>query len=177
LAAPDSGPRAGYALVHAKYPNRSDGCHAVPLNLLNRQGEKASAEEKDYDSGFGRVAFCNTRCPDPFARGRKFPHPSTPHAKLRPPAVESVPAVRKCTPVNSDNEDQEDMMEDQKRLLKHGKGKGSRGPKTVTRPTKEQESSHPMNTRGKASRAGGLRQVGGSGQTDTCVANGNPSKT
>jgi hypothetical protein len=25
------------------------------LNLLTRQGEKTSAEEKDYDSGFGRV--------------------------------------------------------------------------------------------------------------------------
>jgi hypothetical protein len=40
---------------------RSDGCHAVPLNLLNLQGEKTSAEGKDYDSGFGRVATCNTR--------------------------------------------------------------------------------------------------------------------
>jgi hypothetical protein len=29
----------------------------------------------------------------------------------------------------------------------------------------------------KASRAGSLRSVGGSGKTDTCVANGHPSKT
>jgi hypothetical protein len=94
-----------------------------------------------------------------------------------PPAVESVPAPHKITPVNSDNEDQEDMTEDQKRLLKHGKRRGSKGPKTVTRPTKEQESSHPMGTRRRASRAGGLRPVGGSGQTATCVAIGHPSKT
>jgi hypothetical protein len=32
-------------------------------------------------------------------------------------------------------------------------------------------------TRQKASRAGSLRDVGGLGETDTCVANGNPSKT
>jgi hypothetical protein len=34
-----------------------------------------------------------------------------------------------------------------------------------------------MQTRSQASRAGGLRPGGGSGQTDTCVAQGNPSKT
>jgi hypothetical protein len=28
---------------------------------LNRQGEKTSAEEKDYDLGFGRDALCITR--------------------------------------------------------------------------------------------------------------------
>jgi hypothetical protein len=49
-------------------------------------------------------------------------------------------------------------------------------------PTKGQESpetkvSTPMVTRNQASRAGGLRPGGGSGQTDTCVAQGNPSKT
>jgi hypothetical protein len=49
-------------------------------------------------------------------------------------------------------------------------------------PTKGQESpeakaSHPMVTRKTASRAGSSRSGGGSGQTDTCVAQGNPSKT
>jgi hypothetical protein len=35
-----------------------------------------------------------------------------------------------------------------------------------------------METRRQAaSRAGGLRSGGGSGSTDTCVAQGNPSKT
>jgi hypothetical protein len=34
-----------------------------------------------------------------------------------------------------------------------------------------------MQTRSQASRAGGLRPGGGSGQTDTCVAQGHPSKT
>jgi hypothetical protein len=41
--------------------------------------------------------------------------------------VKPVQAPQKGTPVNSDNEDQEDMTEDQRRLLKHGKGKGSKG--------------------------------------------------
>jgi hypothetical protein len=49
-------------------------------------------------------------------------------------------------------------------------------------PVKGQESpeakaSHPMETRRQASRAGGSRPGGGSGQKDTCVAQGNPSKT
>jgi hypothetical protein len=63
----------------------------------------------------------------------------------------------------------------------------------VPQPTKEQqapkqptkgqegpvaEATHPMAARTRrASRAGGLRPAGGSGQTDTCVAGGNPSKT
>jgi hypothetical protein len=52
----------------------------------------------------------------------------------------------------------------------------------ASKPVKGQESpetkvSHPMETRQHASRAGGLRSGGGSGQTDTCVAQGNPSKT
>jgi hypothetical protein len=42
----------------------------------------------------------------------------------------------------------------------------------------EAKASHPMAKRTRsASRAGGLRSEGGSGQTDTCVAQGNPSKT
>jgi hypothetical protein len=36
---------------------------------------------------------------------------------------------------------------------------------------------HPMRTRSQASRAGGLQSGGGLGQTDTCVAQGNPSNT
>jgi hypothetical protein len=54
--------------------------------------------------------------------------------------------------------------------------KGS-GKKAATRPA-DQEATHPMLTRQKASRAGGLRPgVGGSGETDTCVASSYPSKT
>jgi hypothetical protein len=74
---------------------------------------------------------------------------ATDHSKVEtmvPSAVESVPAPHKSIQVNSDNEYQEYMTEDQKRLLKHSKRKGSKGPKTAIRPTKEQESSHPMET-------------------------------
>jgi hypothetical protein len=58
--------------------------------------------------------------------------------------------------------------------------KGQQAPKP---PVKGQESpeakaSHQMATRRQeASRAGGLRSGGGSGQTDTCVSSRNPSKT
>jgi hypothetical protein len=41
----------------------------------------------------------------------------------------------------------------------------------------DQEATHPMTTRSNASRAGGLRGVGGSGEKDTCGAKGTPSKT
>jgi hypothetical protein len=48
----------------------------------------------------------------------------------------------------------------------------------VQKPVPEANASKPMETRKQAaSRAGGLRPVGGSWQTDTCVAQGNPSKT
>jgi hypothetical protein len=77
--------------------------------------------------------------------------------------------------------------------LNSGRGKkASTGTADIPNPTKEQQApkqpvkgqespvakaTHPMETRRKASGAGGLRPGGGSGQTDTCVANGNPSKT
>jgi hypothetical protein len=56
--------------------------------------------------------------------------------------------------------------------------KGAKAPP----PRKGQESpetkvSKPVPKKKPASRAGGLRPGGGSGQTDTCVANGHPSKT
>jgi hypothetical protein len=104
------------------------------------------------------------------------------------------PEPRKPTPVSSDTEDQGEMTEDQKRAARIGKKKSvavtrkAPEPKPVpeakaSSPVKGQESPgtkvpKPMETRSKtASRAGGLRPGGGSGQTDTCVAQGNPSKT
>jgi hypothetical protein len=60
LASSASGPYGHYSRGASHIPFAGDDCLAVPLNLLNRQGEKTSAEEKDYDSGFGRVATCNT---------------------------------------------------------------------------------------------------------------------
>jgi hypothetical protein len=59
-----------------------------------------------------------------------------------------------------------------KKPVKKGAGK-----KAADRPA-DPEATQPMATRPKASRAGGLRPgVGGSGQTDTCVASSHPSKT
>jgi hypothetical protein len=116
---------------------------------------------------------------------------SDPHKALPAPELLALPAPepRKPTPVSSDTEDQEEMTEDQKRWARTGKKKAttaSRNPvpeAKASNPVKGQESpetkvSKPMETRAKtASRAGGLRPGGGSGQTDTCVAQGNPSKT
>jgi hypothetical protein len=57
------------------------------------------------------------------------------------------------------------------------KPKGTAQRTSRPKPTTEAKASHPMATRKTASRAGSLRSGGGSGQTDTCVAQGNPSKT
>jgi hypothetical protein len=92
------------------------------------------------------------------------------------------------SPVNSDDEW---MSEDQRRKVELAKKMAQRGapkPKPVpdakaSTPRKGQESpetqvSKPMETRRQAaSRAGGLRPGGGSGQTGTRVAKGNPPKT
>jgi hypothetical protein len=113
----------------------------------------------------------------------------------QPPLALPAPECQ-STPVSSDTEDQSDMTEDQKRCARSGKKKATASPrasadvptkeqKAPKRPVKGQESpeakaSHPMATRSRAqeaSRAGGLRPGGGSGQMNTCVAKGNPSKT
>jgi hypothetical protein len=112
-----------------------------------------------------------------------------------PEPQKALPAPeRQLTPMSSDTEDQEFLTEDQKRVARTAKKKSvaasPRAPEPkpapeakASKPMKGQESpetkvSHPMAARIRiASRAGGLRPGGGSGQTDTCVANGNPSKT
>jgi hypothetical protein len=105
-----------------------------------------------------------------------------------------APSERHPTPVSSDTEDHEEMTEDQKRCARTGKKlAAAASPKApAVKPVQEakaskslvkgQESpetkvSKPMATRSQASRAGSLRPGGGSGQTDTCVAQGNLSKT
>jgi hypothetical protein len=109
--------------------------------------------------------------------------------KNRPKQEETRVPTPLTTPVNSDDEG---MSEDQRRMVNLGKRMSQKGTKKSTpktgqvpvgkRLTEGQESpvakaTHPMSTRGKASGAGGLRGVVGSGQTDTCVASGHPSKT
>jgi hypothetical protein len=88
-----------------------------------------------------------------------------------------APEPRIPTPVNSDDEE---VSEDQKRMIVRGKKMARRGTAqgtSRTKPTEEAKASHPMATRKTASRGGGLRPGGGSWQTDTCVASDNPSKT
>jgi hypothetical protein len=106
----------------------------------------------------------------------------------------SPSSSRTPTPITSDNEDQDEMTEDQKRLARFGKRKaafsrepadqpkGAKAPTPTKGQVKAQESpetkvSYPIVTRSQAIRAGSLRPGGGSGQTGTCVAQGNPLKT
>jgi hypothetical protein len=102
--------------------------------------------------------------PDP----KELKAPSAPEPKQRIP-----------TPVNSDDEG--NLSEDQKRHLATAKKMSKRSTAQSTsrlKPVTEAQAAQPMETRRQAaSRAGGLRPGGGSGQTGTCVAQGNPSKT
>jgi hypothetical protein len=153
-----------------------------------------------------------------------------------PSGDQSRDQSRRGSPVNSDNEDQEELTEDEKGCLlrarrksgpaqpprsstpvsgiiesvpqkaqpprpatpvapaspdppspKKGKGKAATkstaaapskgsGQRAATPPAVP-EGPHPMTTRQKASRAGSLRDGGGSRATDTRLANGNPSGT
>jgi hypothetical protein len=62
-------------------------------------------------------------------------------------------------------------------VAKKGAGKKAAVATPVARPA-DSEDTQPMATRQRGSRAGNLRpSVGGSGQTDTCVASSHPSKT
>jgi hypothetical protein len=92
----------------------------------------------------------------PGTRSRAVPEPPTPDSvELKAAASQRAPA---------------------------GQPKGAEAPPSTKGQVKGQESpvakaTHPMQTRQRASGAGGLRPGGGSGQTDTCVASGHPSKT
>jgi hypothetical protein len=128
-----------------------------------------------------------------FRRSKHWRDPSVTNV-LALPAPE-IEKPRQPTPVSSDTEDQGMMTEDQKRCARSGKKKTAsafqKAPAAqkpvpeakASKPGTGQESPEtkvpkPMETRRQAaSRAGGLRPGGGSGQTDTCVASGNPSKT
>jgi hypothetical protein len=125
-----------------------------------------------------------------YRRNKNKPIPET-TAPVSVPMNAPEP-VRQPTPMTSPvNSDDEGMSEDQRRKANLGKKMAQRGapkPKPVpeakaSKPVKGQESpetkvSKPTETRRQApSRAGSLRSGGGSGQTGTCVAKGNPPKT
>jgi hypothetical protein len=89
----------------------------------------------------------------------------------------STPAQeRKATRLDSDDE-APPLSYDQEMAIGHAR-KMARAP--LEKSSQASESSYGMTTRSqakKASGAGGLRPGVGSGQTDTCVAKGHPSKT
>jgi hypothetical protein len=87
--------------------------------------------------------------------------------------------VRKATPVNSDNEDQGEMSEDQKRQQASARRRTGK----ESAPSVPQESSHSMSTRSQVKSAqkervaGGARVTAGSGEKDTRATKSRPSKT
>jgi hypothetical protein len=96
----------------------------------------------------------------------------------RAKAPESDPPVfeRKPTPLNSDDEGQP-ISYDQERALEL-ENKMARQP--LEKSSQASDSTHGIATLSqakKASGAGDLRPAVGSGETDTCVANGHPSKS
>jgi hypothetical protein len=110
-----------------------------------------------------------------------IPAPDPQKALPAPAPLKALPAPepRHPTPVSSDTEDHDEMMEDQKRLARVGKKKAAASQRAPAGfPTQEAKASHPMQTRRReASRAGGLRPGGGLGQMDTRVDLFDPSKT
>jgi hypothetical protein len=154
---PEKGPvRLTQAQVAAQAPPRSQ----TPV----------SGSSDDDDSNGSEYVWSQTKgC---MRKNKKYRKAVTDDSKANVSVPISIPEpTHQPTPVNSDTEDQEYMTEDQKRCAKIGK-------KTSIQPIKGQETPKPMETRRQAARrAGGLRSVGGSGQTDTSVAQGNHSKT
>jgi hypothetical protein len=143
-------------------------------------------------------AWCNPRptaLPDVFQRAAGKAIASLPKAE---PERQPTPLT---SPGNSEDEgmsgDQRRQVEKAKRMAARSAPKraaasprapadqptGAKGPPPTKGQVKGQESpetkvSKPMETRRQAaSRAGGLRSGGGSGQKDTSVSRGNPSKT
>jgi hypothetical protein len=95
-----------------------------------------------------------------------------------PPKDEGKPATRLRAVAGSSPPDTGTGKKASPRTADATQPTGAKAP----RPTKGQESpetkvSKPVPKKKSAGRAGGLRPWGGSGQTDTCVAQGNASKT
>jgi hypothetical protein len=140
---------------------------------LSRSQAPVSGSSDDDDPNGSEYVWSQTKgC---MRKNKKYRKATTDYSKTNVPASTPAPELTcQPTPVNSDM-DQEYMTEDQKRCAKIGKKKSR---KASIQPTKGQESPKPTETRRlEVSRAGGLRPVGRSGQTDTSVAQGNPSKT
>jgi hypothetical protein len=127
------------------------------------------------DSGFSDFSQSAPTSPAHTRCGSRFDTPETFDSEQ--PRRSSNPFVsRPFTPTGSvpSHDTLATAVSDTLPVLKKGKRGGKRGGKKA--PIRPAE--HPMTTRTRdASRAGGLRGVSGSGETDTRVANGNPSKT
>jgi hypothetical protein len=94
-------------------------------------------------------------------------------SRMDPPPVQE----RKAAPMNSDKDDPQTMSYDQERAVKHAR-KMAGAP--LEKSSQVNESTHVMVTRSqekKTNRAGGLPPAVGSGQKDTRVTKGHPSKT
>jgi hypothetical protein len=159
---PEKGP---VKLTQAQVAAQKAAAQALP-----RSQTPVGGSSDDDDPGGSEHIWSQTRgC---MRKNKNYRKAATNDSKANAPVPAFVPEpTRLLTPVNSDTEDQEYMTEDQKRCARTGNKKSK---KASIQPM----SPKPMETRRQAaSRAGGLQSVGGSGQTDTCVAQGNPSKT
>jgi hypothetical protein len=161
----------------------------VAAQMLRTQSPVTGSSDDDDPSGSEWIWSQTKGCT---RKNKHFRAPATTvdpkvEAKVQP-TTESAPAAkyppRPSTPIESTPKVGTVVVpQDSALTLTKGKAparaKTGAGKKAATKPAVS-EATQPMTTRSKskeASRAGGLRSVGGSGQTDTCVAKGNPSKT
>jgi hypothetical protein len=159
-------------LTQAEVAAQRAASKAVPRSQTPVSG---SSDDDDPDG----PEFVWSQTKSCMRRNKNYRKAATVDTKTNVPVPVPEP-TRKSTPVNSDSEDQEPISEDQRRMIDLGKKmarKGTAQGTSRTKPPEEAKASHPRATRKTASRAGSLRPGGGSGQTDTCVASGNPSKT
>jgi hypothetical protein len=144
----------------------------------------SSDEDDPYGSEYkwSQTKSCmrkNKHWKGPSATSVPAPPAPEPQKALPAPELKALPAPEPRTPTAL-NSDDEELSEDQKRLVAFGKKmsrKGTAQGTSRTKPTTEAQASHLMATRKTASRTGSLRPGGCLGQTDTCVVHYNPSKT
>jgi hypothetical protein len=141
-------------------PNGSEFVWSQTKNCMRRNKHYRKAATDASKTSVPPPVTVPTSQPAPVSVPADPPSPKGKKPVTKAAAPQKAPAVQKLVP--------------EAKASKPVKGQESPEAK-ASKPIVDHQ---PMVTRGRAaSRAGGLRSVGGSGQTGTCVASGNPPKT
>jgi hypothetical protein len=161
---PQKGP---VKLTQAQVAAQNAAARTIP-----RSQTPVSGSSDDDDPNGSEFVWSKTKsC---MRRNKHFRKAATDISKTSVPALVSIPEpTRQPAPVSVPAD-----TPSPKGTRPVTKAAASQKAPAAQKPVSGAKASKPAKTRRQAaSRAGGLRSVGGSGQTDTCVAQGNPSKT